>query len=91
MAVVLVTESVNISGSVPTTPSTISQRKREGKIKMVQDIHYVTISNVLESWELIRRLPKYEEVAGRMLFSRYVQYEFGRRCTYAREAGARTD
>jgi hypothetical protein len=35
---------------------------------MVADMSYSTVSNVIDSWECIRRTPNYEEVVGVKLF-----------------------
>jgi hypothetical protein len=35
---------------------------------MVADMSYSTVSSVLNSWELVRRTPNYEEVVGVQLF-----------------------
>lgn len=37
---------------------------------MVKDIGYTTIAHVIESWEHLRQLKNYEEVAGKVLFQR---------------------
>lgn len=37
---------------------------------MVSDMSYTTVSNVLDTWEKIRRLPNYEEVIGTKLFQK---------------------
>jgi hypothetical protein len=37
---------------------------------MVNEMSYNTISMVVESWEQLRRVPNYEEVAGVHLFQR---------------------
>jgi hypothetical protein len=37
---------------------------------MVQDMSYSTVSLVLDSWELIRRIEKYEEKTGTLLFNK---------------------
>lgn len=37
---------------------------------MVQSLSYNTISLVIESWEMLRRVPNYEEAAGVLLFVR---------------------
>jgi hypothetical protein len=37
---------------------------------MVADMSYGTVSHVLDSWELIRRIPNYEERTGTLLFKR---------------------
>jgi hypothetical protein len=37
---------------------------------MVQEMSYNVISHVLESWEQLRRIKNYEEVAGVILFQR---------------------
>jgi hypothetical protein len=37
---------------------------------MVQEISYNTISYVMESWEELRRIKKYDEVAGVKLFQK---------------------
>jgi len=37
---------------------------------MVQAISYNTISNVIETWEELRRMKNYEEVAGAKLFQK---------------------
>jgi hypothetical protein len=37
---------------------------------MVADMSYVAVSTVVESWEEIRRMENYEEVAGVKLFRR---------------------
>jgi hypothetical protein len=39
---------------------------------MVQELNYNVISLVIDSWEQVRRLKNYEEVAGAVLFQRYV-------------------
>jgi predicted secreted acid phosphatase len=40
---------------------------------MVQELSYNTTSHVMESWEQVRRMKNYEEVAGAVLFQRYVE------------------
>ena len=35
---------------------------------MVADMSYSTVSNVLNSWERVRRTPNYEEIVGVDLF-----------------------
>ena len=35
---------------------------------MVAEMSYNTVSNVVESWEMIRRIDNYQEVAGVTLF-----------------------
>jgi hypothetical protein len=42
---------------------------------MVQELSYKITSRVIESWEQIRRMNNYEEVAGAVLFQRYVVLE----------------
>ena len=37
---------------------------------MVQELSYNTISHVMDSWEQVRRIKNYEEVAGVLLFQR---------------------
>jgi hypothetical protein len=37
---------------------------------MVQEIPYSTISQVIESWEALRRIKNYDVVAGTKLFER---------------------
>lgn len=37
---------------------------------MVNELSYNTISHVIESWEQLRRIRNYEEVAGALLFQR---------------------
>jgi hypothetical protein len=37
---------------------------------MVADMSYTTVSRVLDSWELIRRLPNFEEKTGILLFQK---------------------
>ncbi|KAL7561909.1 hypothetical protein ACA910_005112 [Epithemia clementina (nom. ined.)] len=37
---------------------------------MVRELNYTTISHVMESWEELRRVPDYENVAGKILFKR---------------------
>jgi hypothetical protein len=37
---------------------------------MVSDMSYATVSNVLDTWEKIRRIPNYEEVIGANLFQK---------------------
>ena len=37
-------------------------------ITMVADMSYIAVSNVVESWEGIRRIKNYEEAAGVKLF-----------------------
>jgi hypothetical protein len=39
---------------------------------MVQELSYTVTKNVLESWEHIRRMKNYEQVAGVKLFNKYV-------------------
>ena len=39
---------------------------------MVQELSYNTTSYVVDSWEQVRRMKNYEEVAGAILFQRYV-------------------
>jgi hypothetical protein len=39
---------------------------------MVQELSYNVISHVIESWEQLRRMKNYEEVAGAVLFQRCV-------------------
>jgi hypothetical protein len=39
---------------------------------MVQEMRYCTISDVIESWEQLRRIKNYEEIAGLKLFQLYV-------------------
>eukprot|EP00980_Cylindrotheca_fusiformis_P003632 scaffold814_cov100-Cylindrotheca_fusiformis.AAC.14 len=38
---------------------------------------YATVSNVIETWELIRRIPNYEEIVGTRLFQRFFNLEPG--------------
>jgi hypothetical protein len=47
------------TNSTYTSPTTLT---------MVQELHYNTISQVIESWEELRRIKNYEEVAGAKLF-----------------------
>jgi hypothetical protein len=35
---------------------------------MVADMSYTTVSNVIDSWESVRRIANYEEVVGVKLF-----------------------
>jgi hypothetical protein len=35
---------------------------------MVADMSYTTVSNVVDSWELLRRIDNYQEKGGVMLF-----------------------
>jgi hypothetical protein len=42
---------------------------------MVQEMHYNTVNLVLTSWESLRRIKNFEEVAGVKLFQRYVNLE----------------
>jgi hypothetical protein len=35
---------------------------------MVADMSYTTVSRVVDSWELMRRIDNYEEIAGVKLF-----------------------
>jgi hypothetical protein len=37
---------------------------------MVADMSYSTVSNVIDSWEEIRRIPQYEEKTGVDLFKK---------------------
>jgi hypothetical protein len=37
---------------------------------MVADMSYSTVSLVIDSWEEIRRIPKYEEKTGVLLFKK---------------------
>jgi hypothetical protein len=37
---------------------------------MVSDMSYSTVSDVIDSWEEIRRLPNYEEKTGVALFQK---------------------
>ena len=37
---------------------------------MVADMSYSTVSQVIESWEKIRREPNYEEKTGKKLFQK---------------------
>jgi hypothetical protein len=37
---------------------------------MVQELSYTVTNNVLESWEQIRRIKNYEQVAGVKLFEK---------------------
>jgi hypothetical protein len=39
---------------------------------MVQELSYNAISLVIDSWEQVKRIKNYEEVAGAVLFQRYV-------------------
>jgi hypothetical protein len=39
---------------------------------MVQELSYEVISHVIESWEKLRAIENYEEVAGAVLFQRCV-------------------
>jgi hypothetical protein len=39
-------------------------------VHMVQELSYSTLSHILESWERLRRIKKYDEYAGRKLFQR---------------------
>ena len=39
---------------------------------MVADMSYSTVSNVIDSWEEVRRLKDYEKVVGVTLFTKYV-------------------
>jgi hypothetical protein len=41
---------------------------------MVQELSYNVISLVIDSWEQVRRINNYEEVAGAVLFQRYVYF-----------------
>lgn len=41
---------------------------------MVNELSYNTTSHVIESWEKLRRIKNYEEVAGSVLFQRCVRY-----------------
>ncbi len=41
---------------------------------MVQELSYNVTSHVIESWEQLRRIKNYEEVAGVVLFKRYVRF-----------------
>jgi hemoglobin-like flavoprotein len=42
---------------------------------MVKELSYSTTSHVMESWEQVRRTKNYEEVAGAVLFQRYVCFD----------------
>eukprot|EP00980_Cylindrotheca_fusiformis_P012104 scaffold2923_cov121-Cylindrotheca_fusiformis.AAC.14 len=42
---------------------------------MVADMSYKTVSNVIESWEMIRRIPNYEQVVGLQLFQQFFSKE----------------
>jgi hemoglobin-like flavoprotein len=42
---------------------------------MVKELSYSTHSHVMESWEQVRRIKNYEEVAGAVLFQRYVCFD----------------
>jgi hypothetical protein len=42
---------------------------------MVKELSYSTTSHVMESWEQVRRIKNYEEVAGAVLFQRYVCFD----------------
>ena len=39
---------------------------------IMRDLSFAVISDVLDSWEALRRTPDYETVAGKFLFERYV-------------------
>jgi hypothetical protein len=39
---------------------------------MVQELSYNSLSNVIESWEQLRRIKNYEQIAGVKLFQKYV-------------------
>lgn len=41
---------------------------------MVKDVGYSTIMEVVDSWEALRRIPNYEEVAGSKVFEKYVYF-----------------
>jgi hypothetical protein len=46
--------------------------KQKTTSTMVQELSYNVISHVIESWEQLRRIKDYEEVAGAVLFQRCV-------------------
>jgi len=46
---------------------------------MVADMSYSTVSNVIDSWEEVRRLKDYEKIVGVTLFTKYVD-SFGWNC-----------
>ena len=45
---------------------------KKNKHTMVQELNYNVVKNVLESWEGLRRIKNYEQVAGVKLFQKYV-------------------
>lgn len=47
--------------------STITHRTKNTNT-MVAEMTYHTVSRVIDTWESVRRLPDYEEVAGVLLF-----------------------
>jgi hypothetical protein len=58
-------------------PIKTKSQRRNNRIKtstMVQELNYNVISLVIHSWEQVRRLKNYEEVAGAVLFQRYVAF-----------------
>lgn len=40
---------------------------------MVADLHYSTVSLIIDSWEAVRRIPNYEEVAGLKIFEKFFE------------------
>lgn len=44
---------------------------------MVADMSYNTVSQVIESWEKVRRVKDYEEAIGTQLFQKYVVVRLG--------------
>lgn len=58
---------------------------------MVAEMSYSTVSSVIDSWEMVRRMDNYEEVVGCKLFERFFDLEpeakriFGFRNSQAKE------
>ena len=52
------------------TLSTPASQFNEAKLVVKMELEYETIFTVIESWELLRRLPDHELAAGSILFSK---------------------
>jgi hypothetical protein len=48
------------------------RKKHTNTSTMVQELSYTVTSHVMDSWEQVRRMKDYEEVAGAVLFQRCV-------------------
>lgn len=59
------------ASSIVNTHNAAQRPTSEGAFTiMTTELNYTVISHVIESWEMLRRIKNYEEVAGSLLFQR---------------------